>query len=90
MKKPNYKLDAIDVLKELAKKYPNQTLATHLELAFSDYTDSSWVSDKEFYFALERYRCEKELDMEIPHSDNINDIIKDGMDLNIEDEDDGY
>ena len=90
MKKTNYKLEAIDVLKTLAKEYPNQTLGIHIGIAFSEYSDYSWLSDKEFYFALEKYRCQKELDHDIPHSENINDILKDGMNLQIDDEEDGY
>lgn len=92
MKKINYKLEAINVLKDIVKSYPTQLLGVHLELALSDYQEPFWLSDKEIYFALEKYRCEKELDIEIPHSTDINDILKDGMDLttNLEDEEDGY
>lgn len=89
MKKVNYKLEALDVLKTLAKEYPNQTLGMHIELAFSDYTNHLWLSDKEFYFALEKYRCQKELDYDIQHSNNVEDILNDSTDLNI-DEDEDY
>lgn len=82
----DYKAEAIKVLKDLAKTYPNQTLASHITLALEDYSKDTWVSDKEFYFAIEKYRCEKELDT--PHmepQDEIDEIYKDGMNLSIED-----
>jgi hypothetical protein len=42
--------------------YPNQLISTHLSIALSDYSNFDGISDKEFYFILEKYRCEKELD----------------------------
>lgn len=75
-------MEAIKVLKELVRAYPNQTISSHITLALEDYSKDTWVSDKEFYFALEKYRCEKELDT--PHlapQEEIDEIIKEGMDL---------
>ena len=66
------------------KTYPNQTLTTHLSLALSDYQRFDGVSDKEFYFLLEKYRCEKELDM-TPNME-LEDIFKEGN-FTIEEED---
>lgn len=54
-------------------------------LALEGYGDIDWIMDKEFYFALEKYRCEKELDI-LPASDKeIEELYKDGF--TIEDED---
>lgn len=70
----DYKQEAIKVLKELAKTYPNQALTNHIMLALEDYKELDWVSDKEFYFALEKYRCEKELDI-LPATDAEVDLL---------------
>ena len=81
----DYKQEAIKVLKELAKTYPNQTLTNHIALALEGYADYIWTSDKEFYFALEKYRCEKELDI-VPVTDTeIDQLYTDSF--SIEDED---
>lgn len=87
-------MEAIKVLKELIKAYPNQTLASHITLALEEYSNDTWVSDKEFYFAIEKYRCEKELDTTpLVSQAEIEEIYTDGMNLSIEDildEEDDY
>lgn len=94
MRQTNYKLEAIAVLKQLANTYPNQLLSTHISLALSEYPNFDGISDKEFYFILEKYRCEKELDMNIASDADVESIINDSRNLTLEnlldDEDEDY
>lgn len=76
----------MSVLKNLTETYPNQFISTHLSLALADYSNFDGISDKELYFILEKYRCEKELDMTPISSDaDLDEIYKDAMDLNSKD-----
>lgn len=59
----NYKLETLKVLKDIVLAYPAQLLSTHLSIALADFPNFDSISDKELYFILEKYRCEKELDM---------------------------
>lgn len=82
----DYKAETVKVLKELSKAYPNQTLASHITLSLEGYSNDTWVSDKEFYFALEKYRCEKELDTTpLATQKEVDEMYKESMDLSIED-----
>lgn len=85
MKIHNYKKEILTVLRNLTETYPNQLLSTHLSLALSDYPKFDGISDKEFYFILEKYRCEKELDMTpITSDEDIDQIYKSAMNLEID------
>ncbi len=63
MKPMNYKLETLNVLKEIVKTYPTQLLSSHLSIALADFPNFDSISDKELYFIFEKYRCEKELDI---------------------------
>jgi hypothetical protein len=84
MRQKNYKPDILVTIKEIFKKFPDQLAGTHLTLAFSDYKSIDGISDKEIYFLLEKYRCEKELDIEIPHDSSIEQIMEDAKNLTME------
>lgn len=73
----NYK-KSIKILQDLKRDYPTYTLAQHLATATEDYEDVWCMSDKEFVFALEKYRAD--LDMNTP-DDELRQIIEDGMNL---------
>lgn len=93
MKHLNYKKEILNILKELIEKHPTQLLSTHLFMALSDYGKSfDSISDKELYFIFEKYKCMKELDLDFGVSEDISAIIKDGMnlDINIEDEEEDF
>ena len=84
--KINYKSKIIQTLKDLAKQYPAQTLSQHIGLATFDYPTIDALSDKELFFALEKYMCEKQLDMvqgtlDKPRNFSIEKIVEEGMDL---------
>jgi hypothetical protein len=80
-RKPNYVNKIIAVLTSLSKSYPNYNMGRHISTALSDYGDFWGISDKEFLFAITKYKTQ--LEMDIPHSDDVevDDIIKQAMDL---------
>jgi hypothetical protein len=69
------------VLENLHKAHPTYNIGRHISTALDGYDDMWGVTDKEFLFALEKY--ELELNMDIDHIDQeeIEEIIKDGMNL---------
>ena len=90
MGKPNDYYRVLALLQQLNTTYPNYNMGRHLATALDEYGDVWGLSDREILFALEKYKAE--LDMDVPHTDEseIDQIIKDGMNLeNILKEDDG-
>lgn len=83
MRQKNYKSEILSTIKEIFKKFPNQLVSTHLSLAFSDYASIDGISDKEILFLLDKYKYEKELDIEIQHDASIDRIIEEGQNLSI-------
>lgn len=82
MKHPNYYKKALQLLEELHRKYPTQTLGQHIATAFADYTDLWPISHKEFYYALEKYNSQKELDiLHIAPDEYVQKIVEDGEHL---------
>ena len=81
MRKPNYYNQAIHILQQLHTAYPEYNMGKHLATALDGYGDVWGVSDKELVFALEKYKIQ--LDMDVPHTDEkeLDQIIKDGMNL---------
>lgn len=76
----------IHILKELNKTYPNQGLARHIHEATLEYGNLWGLGDKEFHFALTKYKAE--LDLNIVDQKEVDEILRDGMSLsadNIED-----
>ena len=69
------------MLESLHKAHPTYNIGRHISTALDGYDDIWGVTDKEFLFALEKY--ELELNMDSPHIDEeeIDEIIKDGMNL---------
>jgi hypothetical protein len=78
-KQPNYYRQIIKVLESLYKAHPTYNIGRHLSTALDGHTDVWGVSDKEFLYALQKY--EIELNMDVNHEEDIEDIIKDGMNL---------
>lgn len=82
----------IHILQELHKSFPTYNMGRHLATALDGYGDLWGLTDKEVVFALEKYKTQ--LEMDIPHTDEneLEKIIREGMDLdNIlrEEEEDG-
>ena len=93
MTKSTHYNQVIHILNELNKSYPTYNVGRHLSTALDGYGDVWGMTNKELVFALTKYKSQ--LDADIPHNDesDIDDIIKQGMDLdNIlkEDDTDGY
>jgi hypothetical protein len=80
-KKPNYYRQILQTLERLRKAHPTYNIGRHISTALDGYDDIWGVTDKEFLFALEKY--ELELNMDSPHIDEeeIEAILKDGMNL---------
>lgn len=80
-RQPNYYRKIINVLERLRKAHPTYNIGRHISTALDGYDDIWGVTDKEFLFALEKY--ELALNMDIDHIDQeeIEKIIKDGMNL---------
>ena len=90
MGKPNDYHRIIAILQQLHSTYPEYNMGRHLATALDEYGDVWGLTDREIVFALEKYKAE--LDMDVPHTDEseLDQIIKDGMDLeNILKEEDG-
>ena len=88
-RKPDDYIRVLTLLKQLQYSYPNYNMARHISTALDEYGNFWGLSDKELLFALEKYKAE--LEMDYPHKDEeLEDIVKDGMDLdNILKEDNG-
>lgn len=87
MRKPCYYNKILAALKQLHECHPTYPMGRHLSTAFDGYGDLWNVTDKEMLFAIEKYAAE--LAYDIPHPDDIDNILKDGMNLTIEDFEDG-
>jgi len=62
MAKKNYYKQALALMTELNKKYPNYSLGRHISTALSDYGDFWGITDREFCFAIEKYISELALE----------------------------
>jgi hypothetical protein len=90
-RQPNDYYRVLGLLQQLHTSYPNYNMGRHIATALDEYGDVWGLTDKELFFALEKYMAE--LDMDVPHEDEseIDRIIKDGMDLEniLKDDDNG-
>lgn len=81
MRKSSHYSQILIVLQQLHAAYPNYNMGRHIATALDGYGDVWGLTDKEILFALEKYKSELELD--VPHTDEneLDQIIKDGMNL---------
>jgi hypothetical protein len=77
MSKKTHYAEVISILQELN----TYNLGRHLATALDGYGDIWGITDKEFAFALSKYKTE--IEMDVPHADDneLEKIIKEGMDL---------
>jgi hypothetical protein len=90
--KINYYIQIIDLLNELHRTFPTYNLGKHLSTALDGQGDVWGISDKELLYILTKYKTELELDTHHANDKEIEDIIRDGMNLNdilMEEEDNG-
>lgn len=81
MSRQNYYRQIIRVLENLHKAHPTYNIGRHISTALDGYDDVWGVSDKEFLFALEKYELELNMDVDHIDQEEIEKIIKDGMNL---------
>jgi hypothetical protein len=80
-RQPNYYRQIIHVLESLHKAHPTYNIGRHISTALDGYDDIWGVTDKEFLFALEKYELELNMDVDHIDQEEIEQIIKDGMNL---------
>ena len=72
----------VTLLEELHKEYPSYSLGRHISSATSDYGDVWGITDKEFLFALTKYKSLLEMDADQLVSDEyIKQIQQDAENL---------
>ena len=69
------------MLENLHKAHPTYNIGRHISTALDGYDDIWGVTDKEFLFALEKYELELNMDVDHIDQEEIEQIIKDGMNL---------
>lgn len=69
------------MLESLHKAHPTYNIGRHISTALDGYDDVWGVTDKEFLFALEKYELELNMDTDHIDQEEIEKIIKDGMNL---------
>ena len=70
----------IKALQSLHKTHPTYNMGRHIATALDGYPDIWGLTDREFLFAVNKYITE--LDMDHFHNEDIDVIIKDGLNLN--------
>lgn len=60
--KSDPKKQFIEILSDLFKSYPNQDMSLHLAIML-DGINFEGLSDKELVYIIDKYKCEKDLDM---------------------------
>lgn len=69
------------MLERLRKAHPTYNIGRHISTALDGYDDVWGVTDKEFLFALEKYELALNMDLDHIDEEEIEAIIKDGMNL---------
>jgi hypothetical protein len=77
-RQPNYYRQILNVLDDIHKNHPAYNIGRHISTAL-DGSDIWAISDRDFLLRLKDYRAE--LDSDIAHEDDVDLIIKQGLDL---------
>jgi len=80
MKYPNYHLLIIKTLNRLHKAHPLYNIGKHISTAL-DGNDIWGVTDKELFLSLQQYEINLEMDIDHIDEEELEAIIKDGMNL---------
>lgn len=78
----SYYKRSLCLLEKLTAIHPKQTLGKHLATAFDEHKIEN-LSDKEMFNILNDY-C-SELETDIPHCEDLEQMIKESMNLNADD-----
>lgn len=81
IKKPNYYREIIQTLNQLHKDHPSYNIGKHLSTASDGCTDLWGITDKELLSSLKKYKEELDVDVSNREEEDIETIIKDGMNL---------
>lgn len=79
-RQPNYYKQILSVLDDLQKNHSKYSMGKHFSTALDNDQDIWGVTDKELLLSLQNYRASLEMDVNYDDED-IEDIIKDGMNL---------
>lgn len=81
MKKITNYIQIVKLLTDLNTSFPQYNMGRHLATALDGYGDMWGITDRELLFALTKYKTE--LEMDVPHTDEeeLDEIIKQGMNL---------
>lgn len=82
MPAPNYYKQILQTLERIRKAHPSYNMGKHLSTAL-DGSDVWGISDRALLSSLHKY--EIELNIDVHHEDEIEDIIKNSMNLSSED-----
>lgn len=80
MKRLNHYRQIIQILEHLHKAHPTYNMGRHISTAI-DGSELWGVSDKELFLSLQRYEASLEMDIDHIDQEEIEAIIKDGMNL---------
>lgn len=80
MSKPNYYKQITNMLEKLHKAHPTYNMGRHISTAL-DGSDIWGVSDKELLTSLQKYEASLEMDVNHTDEEDLDKIIKDGMNL---------
>lgn len=78
MEKKRYQIQTVKVLNALIKDYSSIPLGKHIATAL-DGSDLFNILDRDFLKAVMDYKIE--LDLDVPHTEDVTQIIKEGMNL---------
>ncbi len=86
--KPNYYTEILAVFTELKTLYPSYSMGKHMSTILDEYGDVWGMTDKEFLYAVTKYKAQMQMD--VPHEtgeEELNEIIEDAKNLSIYRED---
>lgn len=69
----------INLLQDLKKNYPTYTIGQHISTALFEYGNIWGLTDKEFLFAMDKYKVE--LESNTVSDIEVDEIVKDAQDL---------
>lgn len=90
-KSPNYYNKVLHILQELHTAYPQYNMGKHLATVLDECGNLWGVTDKELAYCLAKYKGQLEMDVRHIDDSEIDEIIKDGLNLDnlFKEEEDG-
>jgi hypothetical protein len=90
-KSPNYYNKVLHVLQELHTAYPQYNMGRHLSTVLDECGNIWGLTDKELAYCFAKYKGQLEMDVKHVDDSEIENIIKEGLDLDnlFKEEEDG-